>query len=102
MTQAMKKTIAQQLNIKDFPFRIRDKEGNLLYFEGSSGYWAKSEYDSEGNEIYFENSDGYWHKYEYDSEGNQIYYKDSTGEIIDKRQKKIITVNGIKYQRMEP
>lgn len=32
------KTIAQQLNIKEFPFRIKDKNGNQIYFENSDGY----------------------------------------------------------------
>jgi hypothetical protein len=54
------KTIAQQLNVKDFPFVIRDKQGNLLYLENSDGDWSRWEYDSVGNEIYYENSDGYW------------------------------------------
>ena len=52
------KTIAQQLNIKDFPFRIKDKQGNEIYFEGSDGSWGKCEFDSAGNEIYYENSKG--------------------------------------------
>ena len=54
----MKKTIAQQLNVKQFPFVIKDNKGNILYFENSDGYWCKYEYDEQGNEIYFENSDG--------------------------------------------
>jgi hypothetical protein len=29
------KTIAQQLNITDFPFEINDKNGNEIYFENS-------------------------------------------------------------------
>ena len=52
------KTIAQQLNVKDFPFIIKDKDGNQVYFEDSSGYWAKGEYDKDGNRIYRENSIG--------------------------------------------
>ena len=79
------KTISQQLNIKDFPFDIRDANGNEIYLEDSEGFWRKYEYDANGNLIYFENSDGYWSKREYDSNGNQIYYEDSDGEIIDKR-----------------
>ena len=55
----MKKTIAQQLNVKEFPFSIKDKNGNEIYYEDSNGDWGKSEYDSNGNEIYFEHSDGY-------------------------------------------
>ena len=52
------KTIAQQLNIKEFPFVIKDSNGQEIYFENSNGFWAKSEYDSNGNQIYYENSDG--------------------------------------------
>jgi hypothetical protein len=52
------KTIAEQLNIKDFPFKIKDKLGNVIYFENSNGYWLQYQFDSKGNEIYFENSDG--------------------------------------------
>lgn len=51
-------TIAQQLKIKLFPFIIRDKNGNTIYYENSDGYWGKIEYDVNGNEIYYENSDG--------------------------------------------
>lgn len=64
-------TIAEQLNIKEFPFKIKDKQGNLLYFENSNRVWYRYEYDSDGNAIYSENS------------------KDN-----------IITLNGIKYKRI--
>jgi hypothetical protein len=104
----MQQTIAQFLKVKDFPFIIKDKNGNtiywgdshdlwykqefdsngnLIYFENSDGYWYKREFDPNGNLIYFENSDGYWIKREYDSNGNEIYYEDSHGEIRDKRPK---------------
>jgi len=81
------KTIAQQLNIKNFPFIIKDEKGNHIYYENSNGLWFKSEYDSNNNRIYYENSDGYWSKYEYDTNGNQIYFENSTGNIIDNRPK---------------
>jgi hypothetical protein len=75
------KTIAQQLNIKEFPFIIKDKNGNLIYSEYSTGYWYKCEFDSNGNRIYFEDSDG---------------------EIVDKRPKpcsdKVVEIDGIKYK----
>ena len=51
------KTIAQQLNVTEFPFIIKDKNGNVIYSEDSYQYWVKTEYDSNGL-IYFENSDG--------------------------------------------
>ncbi len=31
------KTIAQQLNIKEFPFIVRDKNGDKIYFEDLDG-----------------------------------------------------------------
>ena len=72
-------TIAKQLKIKEFPFKIKDSEGNRIYFENSDGYWSKREWDSKSNLIYSEDSDGYWAKYEFDSEGKEIYFEDSTG-----------------------
>jgi hypothetical protein len=52
------KTIAQQLNIKEFPFRIKDSNGDNIYYENSNGFWWKQEFDSNGNKIYFEDSYG--------------------------------------------
>jgi hypothetical protein len=101
-------TIAKQLKIKEFPFEIKDSNGNRIYWEDSdgywikreydsngnmiyreesNGYWSKREYDSNGNRIYFENSKGYWVKREYDSNGNRIYWEDSDGKIHDHRPK---------------
>jgi hypothetical protein len=60
------KTIAQELKVTDFPFEIRDKNNNQIYFEGSKGNW---------------------HKQEFDSNNNPIYYEDSSGLIIDNRSK---------------
>lgn len=113
------KTISQQLNIKDFPFEIKDKNGKEIYCEYSDGDWIKYEYDSNGNEIYYENSKGYsakweydsngnqiysensnrdWWKAEYDSNGNQIYCEYSDGYIIDNRPKgcegKVVEIDG--------
>jgi hypothetical protein len=118
------KTIAQQLNIKEFPFIINDSHGNEIYYEDSNGYWCKYEYDSQGNEIYYETSDGfwskkeynsngyityleystgYWYKKEHDSNGYLIYHEDSNGDIIDKRPKpscegKTVDIDGVKYK----
>ena len=104
------KTIAQQLNVKEFPFEIKDANGNQIYYEDSNGFWyklefdskgnqiycenlhgfwIKTEYDSDGNEIYCENSKGYWYKHEYNSQGNEIYYESSNGYIKDDRPKPI-------------
>ena len=104
-------TIAQFLNVTNFPFEIKDKNGKLIYFEYSDGYWSKREYDDKGKEIRYENSDGYWikreynyqgneirfedsdglwNKWEYDDQGNLIYSEDSDGYIVDGRPKPMI------------
>jgi hypothetical protein len=127
MKTEMKKTIAQQLNIKEFPFEINDKNGNEIYYEDSNGYWVKSEYDSNGNRVYYEDSNGDWEKREFNSNGNQIYYEDSNGYwcrreydsngkeihfedsdglIIDNRPKqscegKVVEIEGVKYELKE-
>ena len=56
--KAAEQTIAQFLKVKTFPFIVKDDEDNLIYFEDSTGYWGKREYDDKGNEIYFEDSNG--------------------------------------------
>src|SRR5690606_28604357 len=88
-------TIAQQLKIKDFPFEIKDSNGNQIYFETSNGYWYKREYDSNNKEIYFEESNGYWVKREYDSNNKEIYYENSDGTIIDRRLEIELTLDEI-------
>ena len=101
------KTIVQQLGIKDFPFIIKDKNGNQIYYENSDGFWTKREFDSKGNQIYYENSDGWWAKSKYDSNGNEIYYEDSNskGKVVDNRPRpvegKIVEIDGKKYQLKE-
>jgi hypothetical protein len=96
------KTIAQQLNIKEFPFRITDKNGNEIYHENSIGYWWKCEFDSNRNQRYGETSDKRWSKWEFDSDGNEIYYEDSDGMLRDNRPKpcenKVVEIDGIKYK----
>ena len=52
------KTIAQQLNVTNFPFEIKNSNDNIIYYENSHGYWYKREYDSKGNHIYYEDSNG--------------------------------------------
>ena len=78
--------------------REYDSQGNQIYFKNSNGYWAKKEYDSQGNQIYFEDSDRYWEKREYDSQGNEIYFENSSGKIIDNRIPEVIEHKGHKYQ----
>ncbi len=96
------KTIAEQLNVTEFPFRVKDSNGNLIYFEESHKRWAKFEHDSEGNVIYYENSNGFWWRAQYDANGNKIYFENSRGEIEDKRSKpcedKVVEIDGVKYK----
>ena len=73
------KTIAQQLDIKDFPFVIKDKNGKVTYYEDSGGFWSKREYDKNGKETYYEDSTGFWIKREFNKNGKETYYKDSGG-----------------------
>ena len=79
------KTIAEQLNVKEFPFIIRDSKGNIIYHEFEDKSWARREVDEEGNETYYETNSGHWSKHEYDSKGNKIYYEDSYGYKSDNR-----------------
>jgi hypothetical protein len=73
-------TIGQWLNW-DFEangnIEIKDKNGNVVYYEYLNGYWCKREHDSQGIQIYFE---------------------DSLGVIIDNRTPEVIEHNGRKYQ----
>ena len=114
-------TIAQQLNIKEFPFIIKDNNGKEIYSEASNGYWWKRKYDDKGKEIYYEDANGHWHKREYDDNGNKIYFEDADGhwwkyvynddgneiyrensdgviEYNRPKQDKIIEIDGIKYK----
>ncbi len=88
----MKETIAQFLKIKDFPFTIKNENGNEIYYENSDGYWIKKEFDLNGKEIYYENSKGVWYKREYDSDGNVIYWEDSNGLVNDNRPKPVLEI----------
>jgi len=81
----MKETIGQQLDIKNFPFTIKDKNDNQIYWEEFNRFWIKTEYDSNGNTIYVVDSRCYWHKSEYDSKGQEVYHENSDGKIVDKR-----------------
>ena len=83
----MKETIAQFLKVKDFPFFIKSKDEDEIYYENSDGFWYKCEYNLNGKEIYFENSDGRWSKHEYDQNGNEIYSENSDGIIMDNQPK---------------
>jgi hypothetical protein len=102
----MKQTIAQQLGVTEFPFEIKDKEGNLIYKEWEDGYWTKCLFNSKGLQIYYENKNNFWEKKEYDAQGIKIYYENSKGEIEDNRPKRqaepmTIEIDGKKYKLIE-
>ena len=78
-------TIAKQLNIKVFPFIIKDDAGNQIYYEERDGKWRKYEYDNNRNIIYYEDSSGYWIKKEWGDFGKEIYFENSDGIIRDNR-----------------
>jgi len=82
-------TIAEQIKVTEFLFRIKDSKGNLIYFETSYKYWIKREYDSNNNVIYYEDSDKYRRKSEFDLNKWEIYYENSEGLIVDNRPKSI-------------
>jgi hypothetical protein len=94
-------TIAQQLKIKDFPFVIKDKDGNIIYYEISYGLWSKCEYDVNGKIIYSEDSDGLWIKNEYDAHGKEIYFENSNGIIRDNRPKTVESTNSESIEAWE-
>ena len=52
------KTIAQIIHNKKFPLDFFDENTYLIYFEDSTGYWSKREYDSNGTRTYYESSHG--------------------------------------------
>lgn len=95
------KTIAEQLNVTEFPFRIWDSKGRIIYFEESDKRWGKYKHDSQGNVIYFESSRGYWSKCEFDASNKEIYYENSEGLIVDDRPKpcedEVVEIDGAKY-----
>jgi len=74
------KTIAEQLNVKEFPFYIKNNSGAIIYIEYSNKVWNKTEFDENGNEIYWEYNYGFWCKKEFDNKSNFISYKDSNGK----------------------
>ena len=43
---------------KTYPYAEYDNNDNLTYFECSTNYWDKQEFNKNGNQIYYENSNG--------------------------------------------
>lgn len=95
-------TISQFLNIKekDFPFKIKDKNGKTIYYEDST-CWFRKEFDESGNQTYAQHSNGFWSKREYDENGNVIYYEDFNNswwkQKFDKNGNVIYFENSLNY-----
>ena len=102
----------EELDIK-YPIELFDKDGNLLYYENSDGFWCKNQYKDgeqvyfvnsdglwwksvykDGHEVYFEGSDGYWLKYEY-KDGKEVYCEDSDGHRVDNREPVDMTIEDV-------
>ena len=79
----LSKVFNQPVNIKGN--YVCNNNNNIIYYETSSGFWSKNEYDKNGNNIYYEDSDGHWYKREYDSNGDVIYHEGFDGVIEDNR-----------------
>ena len=80
-------TRAQQLGIKDFPYKEYNKKGKVTYYERADGYWWRAEYHTNGFETFLEFSDGLFMKREFDKKGRQIYLETCTGIHVDDRNK---------------
>jgi len=52
------KTIAQQLNVTEFPFIIKDKRGNVIYVETEQNAWERWEWNESGEVTYHETGRG--------------------------------------------
>jgi len=73
----LKLSNGDKLDIR-YPIKLKDKDGNTVYRQWSSGNWKKSEFTN-GNCTYWEDSDGYWAKREY-TNGERTYYEDLLGD----------------------
>jgi|TARA_B110001452_G_scaffold173565_1_gene145442 YD repeat-containing protein len=80
-----------------FPIEIKDANGNVTYYEDSSGGWYRREYDANGNVTYHENYKGSWQKWERDADGYETYYETSDGiKGGTPRSAKTCEIDGIK------
>ena len=99
--------ILKKLRIKfTFPIEIKDADGNVTYYENSTGYWWRSEYDANGNRTYYGDSNGFWSKREYDTNGRETYFEENSGykKGTPRSQScagKVIEVDGKKYKLKE-
>ena len=77
--QPLSETLTELGIAFSFPIEIKNTKGDGTYYEDSSGYWEKCEWDNNGRVIDYEDSDGYWERYERDVKGRPTYHEDSNG-----------------------
>jgi hypothetical protein len=85
-----KQTIAQFLGLtitSGKPFVIKNDKGKEIYFEETTGFWWREEFDERGNVVYFENFYGDWKKHEYNEQGTHVLVESNYGIIMDNRPK---------------
>ena len=87
----MQTTIAKWLKIEDFPFVIRDANGNPLYEELSNGTWIRREFDAAGKELRYEDSTGYWARKQFDRFG-LVFYENSRGLKLGSVKKNAVRI----------
>jgi hypothetical protein len=63
-----------------FPIIIKDKRGNIIYYQNENGYWEQYTYDDNGKELTFKNSFGGWYKKTYDENGYELTFKNSSDD----------------------
>lgn len=71
-------TIKDKSNV-EFPIIIKDKRGDVAYWQNLNGSWLKKTYDDNGKLLTYKNSDGYWSVETYDDNGKKITFKNSDG-----------------------
>ena len=86
-----------------FPINIEKSNGNITYYESSSGFWFKKQYHSSGNVAYYKDSDGYWNTRNYDAKGNVIYYENGKGKKKGTPRNqtcegKVVEIDGLTYE----
>ena len=72
----------------NYPIRLKDDNGNLIYEEFVCGLWTKYERDQKNRIVYIENSSGKCTYFEYDEKDILIYLQCSDGFGFDFRPKK--------------
>tara|TARA_S200002703_G_scaffold154524_1_gene157470 strand:- start:913 stop:1236 length:324 start_codon:yes stop_codon:yes gene_type:complete len=99
----LSETLKEQGIVFTFPIEIKHANGESVYYEDSTGFRCKYEYDARGNETYYEDSDGFWNNREYNAFGNLTYYEDSDGikRGIPRSQScdgTVVEIDGLKYE----